>query len=207
MFCQLPFLVLSIAAVFPGELMLDEVPFRHLFRVSLCSVENKEESFFSIPSWNVRGREERRPCFKCHLAHGKSGKWTMVPGAMENSELDWNSPVMCLDKDWSIFSYTFFNLFVHTQRVGEINLISSMVLKWFTASEISIWNYLLCKKRLNWRRENSLFVKKWSLSWYELPVLCYSKVAILNFKVVIMKSIEVLSNDCHSQKKNSELFI
>ena len=88
MFYQLPFLVLSIAAVFPGELMLDEVPLRHLFRVRLCSVEKKEESFFSIPSWNVRGSEERRPCFKCHLAIGKSGKWTMVPGAMENGELD-----------------------------------------------------------------------------------------------------------------------
>ena len=87
MFCQLPFLVFSIAAVFPGELMLDEVPLRHLFRVSLCSVENKEESFFSIPSWNVRGTEERSS-IKCHLALGKSGKWTMVPGAMENGELD-----------------------------------------------------------------------------------------------------------------------
>ena len=38
-------------------------------------------------SWNVRGREERRPCFSCHLnlALEKTGKWTMVPGAMENS--------------------------------------------------------------------------------------------------------------------------
>ena len=88
MFCQLPFLVLSIAAVFTRELMLDEVPLRHLFRVRLCSVENKEESIFSIPSWNVRGREERRSCFKRHLALGKSGKWTMVPGALESGELD-----------------------------------------------------------------------------------------------------------------------
>ena len=88
MFYQLPFLVLSIAAVFPGELMLDEVPLRHLFRVRLCSVEKKEESFFSIPSWNVRGSEERRPCFKCHWTIGKSGKWTMIPGAMENGEFE-----------------------------------------------------------------------------------------------------------------------
>ena len=88
MFCQLPFLVLSISAVFPGELMLDEVPLRQLFRVRLCSAENKEESIFSIPSWNVRGREERRPCFKGHLALGKSGKRTLVPGVMENGELD-----------------------------------------------------------------------------------------------------------------------
>ena len=86
MFYQSPFLVLSIAAVFPGELMLDEVPFRHLYRVRLCSVENKKESFFSIPSWYVREREERRPCFCCHLALGKTGKWTMVPKAIENSE-------------------------------------------------------------------------------------------------------------------------
>ena len=88
MFYQSPFLVLSIAAVFPGELMLDEVPFRHLFWVRLCSVENRKESLFSIPSWNVRGKETRRPCFDCHLALEKTGMWTMVPEAMENSELD-----------------------------------------------------------------------------------------------------------------------
>ena len=147
MFCQLPFLVLSIAAVFTRELMLDEVPLRHLFRVRLCSVENKEESIFSIPSWNVRGREEKRPCFKCHLALGKFGKWTMVPGTMENGELDWNSPVMRFDKDWSIVSYAFLNhFFAHSKSWG--NLISPLVLKWFTASGISIWNFLLCKKIL-----------------------------------------------------------
>ena len=120
MFCQLPFLVLSIAAVFTRELMLDEVPLRHLFRVRLCSVENKEESFFSILSWNVRGREEKRPCFKCHLALGKFGKWTMVPGTMENGELDWNSPVMRFDKDWSIVSYAFLNhFFAHSKSWGN----------------------------------------------------------------------------------------
>ena len=89
MFCQLPFLVLSITAVLTGEFMLDEVPLRHLFRVRLCSVENKEESFFSIPSWNVKGREERRSVLNAmHLALGKSGRWTMVLGALESGELD-----------------------------------------------------------------------------------------------------------------------
>ena len=55
--------------------------------------------------------------------------------------------------------------------------------------------------------EIHFFVKKWYLSWYELPVLCYTKLAILNFKVAIMYSIKGLSNDGHPQKKNSELFI
>ena len=148
------------------------------------------------------GKKEDHVLNAMHLALGKSGRWTMVPGALESGELDWNSPVMSLDKDWSIVSYAFLNSFLYTRRVGEINLVSSVVLEWFTASGISIWNYLLYKKRLK-DVEIHFFVKKWC----ELPVLCYTKLAILNFKVVIMYSIEVLSNDGHPQKKNSELFI
>ena len=57
-FYQSPFLVLSIPAVFPGELMLDVVPFRNVFRERLCSVENKKKSFFSILECNRKGRKK-----------------------------------------------------------------------------------------------------------------------------------------------------
>ena len=51
------------------------------------------------------------------------------------------------------------------------------------------------------RRENSLFCKRKRFLSLKIPVLCYTKLAILNFEVVLMYSIEVLSNDGHPQKK------
>ena len=76
-----------------------------------------------------------------------------------------------------------------------------MVLKWFTVSGISIWNYLLCKKSKTWKF-TFLFKKKDGFCR-----LCYTKLAVLNFEVGLMYSIEALSNDGHPQKVHSELFI